>query len=92
MRRLPDGKVVYDEDTLTDAAITRWFEKVGLVFARGLGVVSSLWLLYWLTVREGWRDVVEYVQTEPFNLAVSITFMTAVYFVGRWHGRKHGSD
>ena len=90
MRRLPDGKVVYDEDTPAEKAMMRWFERiVGTVAIVALGLLF-LWAVYDLGIKGGWRDMVQHFRDDPPDLFFFVFLMVGVIaniLYSRWKAR-----
>ena len=78
MRRLPDGKVVYDEDTPAEAAMMRWFENTVKVVAKVVGVLLLVWAIYSLGIKGGWRDVIQHFRDDPPQLRFFILMLIVV--------------
>ena len=90
MRRLPDGKVVYDEDTPAEKAMMSWFERiVGTVAIVALGLLF-LWAVYNLGIKGGWRDMVQHFRDDPPDLFFFVFLMVGVIaniLYSRWKAR-----
>ena len=78
MRRLPDGKVVYDEDTPAEAAMMRWFENTVKVVAKVVGVLLLVWAIYSLGIKGGLRDVIQHFRDDPPQLRFFILMLIVV--------------
>ena len=90
MRRLPDGKVVYDEDTPLEKAMARWFERIVGTVAIVALVLLFLWAVYDLGIKGGWRNMVQNFRDDPpdpFILAFFAAVCLGNFAVSRWKAR-----
>ena len=90
MRRLPDGKVMFDEDSPAEAAMMRWFQSAAGFAAKIAFVLFLVWSVYSLGIKGGWRDMLQHFRDDPPDLFFFVFLMVGVIaniLYSRWKAR-----